>query len=253
MDEMEISNSSMEQKISTITQDIRSMKEMLLGIRLSLERGVNRDIQVDCLSKIKNSSDSQVNRFIATHPDECEHWWACKKLIDKATSKILRRFMEDGRQSALSEVEFHTNAAIKNIENASELRAQCCDNDCAGRVVNIFNTLRDLIASFNVQDIRLSHNPRSEIDAIEATEIAKLFKPLTNESRIHILRELAQGNKNFVTLEKITGLKAGALQFHLNKLSKARMITKDIYNHYAITNRGLKVFELSHELFSMIN
>ena len=61
------------------------------------------------------------------------------------------------------------------------------------------------------------------------------------------MNNLRKGGKSYSLLEKFTGIKAGHLRFHLEKLINGGYIIKEKKN-YILTINGLKVLKFLYEL-----
>lgn len=76
----------------------------------------------------------------------------------------------------------------------------------------------------------------------EETVVAEVLDPVSNKSRLQILKALYYGTRTFTALSDITGLRSGNLLFHIQKLSESSMI---IQRHdggdYMITEKGYRI------------
>ena len=81
-----------------------------------------------------------------------------------------------------------------------------------------------------------------------------MLTPISNPTRLTILKTLARGSVTFSQLERKSQIKAN-LQFHLNKLIKARLVLKEKEHgkwKYFIHVNGLKVLRYLIELKNAI-
>ncbi|MEX2725536.1 MAG: winged helix-turn-helix domain-containing protein, partial [Candidatus Freyarchaeota archaeon] len=84
---------------------------------------------------------------------------------------------------------------------------------------------------------------------IKEEEICELLAPLSNVTRLKILKNLEKGGRNFAQLERQIGIRGGHLQFHLNNLIQAGYVNQEKpQGKYLITIRGLKALRFSYAL-----
>ncbi|WP_254591189.1 winged helix-turn-helix domain-containing protein [Methanocella conradii] len=79
----------------------------------------------------------------------------------------------------------------------------------------------------------------------EESIVDGILDPVSNKTRLQILKALYYEPKTFSALSELTGLRAGNLLFHLQKLLNSGMV---IQRHeggdYMITDKGYKVLTM---------
>jgi len=118
----------------------------------------------------------------------------------------------------------------------------------------VVKTLEELIGNSKelsekfTKDIYTTKN-WSGFEEIREEEVCNLLAPLSNITRLKILKNLGKGGKNFAQLERQMGIKGGHLQFHLNTLIQAGYVVQEKpQGRYLITMNGLKALRFSYEL-----
>jgi DNA-binding transcriptional ArsR family regulator len=177
----------------------------------------------------------------------------CTKRVERATSMILRAFMEQGTGAAAEQVKYHVEAATRHFKEIN-----CPDDKCFKNAINTFRTLEELMEGATEASVKLTKNlyaPKAWLGAedVREEEICALLAPLSHETRLKILKDLGKGGKNYAQLEHQIGAKAGHLQFHLNSLIQASYVTQEKpQGKYLITMNGLKALKFSYELSKVI-
>ncbi|MFX0093367.1 MAG: winged helix-turn-helix domain-containing protein [Candidatus Hodarchaeota archaeon] len=246
-----------ELRLEEISQNLNGLQDLMLYLKSSLESVMQREEEKSYITRLTLKTNKYVSKFLEERSTRCKVWEWCTRRVEKATSLILHSFMEEGSRSAIAQTDYHINSALQYHKNAECVDYTCCDEDCFRNVIETFETLKDLLqtfqesTTFNSRDIVLSSPTR--IEQMPVMEVCDLLKPLANESRLKILKELGKGSKNYATIERRVGIKGGHLQFHLNILLKAKYISKEkTYGNYLITRWGLKALRLSFELCESI-
>ena len=165
----------------------------------------------------------------------------CTNYIERAVTEIIQTYFNKGSQPALDLLDFYLNPLLKN-----KSATNCFDEHCLGNFRNVLQTLRESIESSRHAHVQLS----AEIFApakwagqkqVGEEEICTRLVPLVNVTRLRILKILEKGGRNYASLERETGIKAGHLRFHLNKLITAGYVSHEKpQGRYLITRNGLK-------------
>jgi DNA-binding transcriptional ArsR family regulator len=134
----------------------------------------------------------------------------------------------------------------------------CRDESCFKNAMSAFKTLETLIENSKEVSKKFTKDlylPKdwSGFEDIKEEEICELLAPLSNVTRLKILKNLGKGGKNFAQLERQIGIKGGHLQFHLNNLIQAGYVVQEKpQGKYLITMRGLKALKFSYELREVV-
>lgn len=62
------------------------------------------------------------------------------------------------------------------------------------------------------------------LDAVKMSELAEMFSALSDPSRLRIIAELAEGEKNVGTIAEEVGLSESATSHHLRNLRQMRIV-----------------------------
>ena len=195
--------------------------------------------------------------FLEKRPSECKIAIACSLSLEQGVHEIVNAYIEKGAESSLKVADRY----LKRMEKTDNKTMGCIDGECLKNYWETFQKLRDLINESREASLRHAHelealnNDSIFEDGVE-DEIYALLTPLSNEIRLKIMNDLRKGGKPYSVLETHTGIKAGHLRFHLEKLINGGYVTKEKKN-YILTLNGLKVlkflFELRAELIVPIN
>jgi DNA-binding HxlR family transcriptional regulator len=80
--------------------------------------------------------------------------------------------------------------------------------------------------------------------------MSEVLEPISNKQRLEILKILTFGPKNFSAISRSTGLKAGNLHFHLQKLREYDLILqKHERGNYMITRKGFGILKCLNEIY----
>lgn len=124
---------------------------------------------------------------------------------------------------------------------------------CFSEVNGLFEKQVSLMKSMQIYN---AGEPKAlNITAIpEEAVVIEVLEPISNKKRIQILKALYYEPKTFSALSELTGLRAGNLLFHLQKLLNGGMI---IQRHeggdYMITDKGYKVLAMINEIYEALN
>jgi DNA-binding transcriptional ArsR family regulator len=127
-------------------------------------------------------------------------------------------------------------------------RSKECDT-CFSEAYALYDRQVDLMKKLNLYDGGDHRAP--DITALpEEGVVAGFLEPVSNETRLRILKSLYYEPRTFSALSKLTGLRAGNLLFHLQKLQKAGMV---IQRHeggdYLITEKGFRLLNSLYDIW----
>jgi len=109
-----------------------------------------------------------------------------------------------------------------------------------------------------MKSILLHEETRPDQEELEHFEVeegvcADLFKALSNEERIKILKSLANGDQYFAQLKEITGLDHSPLRFHLTVLKDVNLISQERFRgKYSITELGRQALLMASSFFKLM-
>jgi len=224
---------SLDDKIIILQDMVNSFKNELALLRKS-------KIQENYYARLTKIADENLVNFLNNRPKDCSILDYCTTMIEKGVLRVLRTLMENGEEQALMKIDKY----IKFSSSESALKA-CPNHDCLGNVMDTFKLLRDLITDSRELSLRYLEELQISDTDLELTEenveeLNDLLTPLSNVMRLKILKNLNKGGKFYTQLEEQTGIKAGHLLFHVEKLKDAGyVIQKD--KKYLISLKGKKV------------
>ena len=120
---------------------------------------------------------------------------------------------------------------------------------CFSEVLNLFIKQINLMRSMKIYNNNRELKP--DISALEiGVVISEILEPTSNKQRLAILKAVAFEPKSFSTFSKITGLIAGNLLFHLQKLMDCGLIMQQHdRGDYIITEKGFKILQSLNEMY----
>jgi hypothetical protein len=237
-----------DEKLEEINNNIMFLKDLILYTSTSLEIVAQNENKRDYLSESKPIIDNKVDKFLKKRVSSCDMRDWCAGHVDKVVSKVLHTYIKQGTQPASKKIKNYLKTANKYLEQ------KICDINCLENVVNVYKTLDNLIE--NSRKIPLKNNKNynmrkniSDFKDFKEEEICNLLTPLSNATRLQILKTLGISGKNFAELERHLGRNGGHLQFHLNNLIQAEYITQEKpKGKYTISLKGIKVLRFLFEL-----
>ncbi len=167
------------------------------------------------------------------------------------------KFMEilENNAGSLRQDSVSDDAILKNKSMLSGIKTKApykrCDT-CFSEVSGLFDKQVSLMRSLQIYD---TGEPKAlDITAIsEENIVTNILEPISNKTRIQILKALYYEARTFSALSELTGLRAGNLLFHLQKLLGSGMI---IQRHeggdYMITDKGYKVLVMITDIYEKL-
>ncbi len=183
--------------------------------------------------------------FLEKRSSECKIADACSFSLEKGIYDVMKTFNEEGAEKSLKYIDLYLKRMSKS---------KCDDIACLKNYIVAFRSLKELISDSQeaalryVEEISILNKDSIFEDGVE-DEIYHLLTPLSNKIRLKIMYDLREGGKSYSQLENQTGIKAGHLGFHLEKLIKGGYMMKEKKN-YILTINGLKVLKFLFELRS---
>ncbi len=242
-----------DEKVGKITQMMSGMQDAFLSLKASLETINQEDAERSQCARFVATTNTRVGTFLKGKDTACKLADWCTKLLEQSATKIIHVYIEKGSQAALELIDYYTNVSLKKFDVS-----QCPDDKCYKNAVDVFKGLRELLETSRNTPIQIPANPfllGKGSDHKEITEdvICDHLMPLSNVTRLRILKILAKGGKNYAFLERETGIKAGHLRFHLKILVTVGYVKQEKpKGRYLISRNGLKVLQASQELCTIL-
>lgn len=243
MDNSEITLLKISDQLEKLDVKFNFLQDMLFNMRNELELIKKSTIRENYFSQMTKIADKNLVNFLDNRPKDCKILDYCTTLIEKGVLRVLRTLLEKGEESALIKIEKY----IKFSES-SNVSKECTDNDCLRNAIDTFKLLKDLIIDSKelslkyLEEITLNDQYAS-FEEVNEEELNNLLTPLSNVVRLKILKTLSKFGKHYSQLEEATGIKAGHLLFHIEKLKGVKYIIQE-NKKYLITLKGRKALNL---------
>ncbi len=253
---------TMDKKIDEIDKKLEELKnnfvylhDTLLYMNNSSESLKKIGIDQSCPCGLDLNPRKHMNQFETQKFKNCHYEDRCTHQVERAISKILKTYIEKGIDEALEEIQFHSNSAQLKFNTSKERGFKNCDEKCFANIIYTFNTLKNLVnqgidnrtSQQNSLDIS---SPGDWINEYDTSSLYDVLAPISNPTRLKILKTLAKGSATFSQLERKSNIKAN-LQFHLNKLLNSKFVIKEKQHgkwRYFIHVNGLKALRYLIEL-----
>ncbi len=242
-----------DEKVGKITQMMLGMQDAFLSLKASLETINQEEAERSQCARFVATTNTRLGTFIKGKDTACKLADWCTNILEQSATKIIHVYIEKGSQAALELIDYYTNVLLNKFDVK-----QCPDDKCYKNVVDVFKGLRELLEFSRNAPVQFPVNPfllGKSNDYKELTEdvICDRLVPLSNVTRLRILKILTKGGKNYAFLERETGIKAGHLRFHLNKLVTAGYVKQEKpQGRYLISRNGLKALQASQELCTIL-
>jgi len=139
-----------------------------------------------------------------------------------------------------------------NRKKLDELKCEApyrkCEQ-CFSEVLSLFIKQINLMHSMKIYKNNQEQKPN--ISALETGVVmSEILEPVSNKQRLEILKAVAFEPKSFSAFSKLTGLTAGNLLFHLQKLMDCELILQQHERgDYMITEKGFKILQGLNEIY----
>ena len=242
----------LENKFEELNSRMSCLQDLVLRMKSGFDVLASSRIQENSLKLMTETIDENVERFLEERPQSCQILDECTTFIERGALKVLRVFMENGAQEALSIL--NKKSDFLDGENVIQ---NCSNSKCLKKAKTIFTTLEELITTSEEASIQYAKDLFSlgeelNLEEGDEEELCELLAPLSNVIRLKILKGLALGSMSYTNLEKKIGVKAGHLLHHLKSLTSAQYVIKEKQNgsfsNYSITPKGLKALKFLSEL-----
>lgn len=245
--------SKTDEMLEEINKNITSLQDSILSMKTALETVTRKEVEKDCLTQLTLKTNENISKFLKERPSKCSVMDWCTRRVERATSMILRAFMEQGTRSAKEQVKYHVEAATRHFKEI-----KCPDEKCFKNAIKTFKTLEELMEAATEVSEKFTkdlYTPKRWLgpEDVREQEICNLLAPLSHAMRLKILKNLGKGGQNYAQLERQIGVKGGHLQFHLSSLIQAGYVAQEKpQGKYLITMNGLKALRFSYELSEVI-
>ncbi|TFG02668.1 MAG: ArsR family transcriptional regulator [Promethearchaeota archaeon] len=231
------------EEIKKLDGKITFLQDCIFSMKNELDLLKKSKIQENYFTRLTKIADDNLIKFLDNRPKDCAILDYCTTMIEKGVLKILRTLMEKGEEAALLKIEKY----MKFSNSEAALKA-CPNHDCLGNVGDTFKLLKELIIDSRELSLRYLEELNVLDQEVNLTEenVAKLnnlLAPLSNVLRLKILKTLNDGAKFYTQMEEQTGIKAGHLSFHVEKLKDAGYVIQQD-KKYMITLKGRKALNL---------
>ncbi|MFX0072845.1 MAG: winged helix-turn-helix domain-containing protein [Candidatus Hermodarchaeota archaeon] len=241
IDKIDLKN--IEIKLEEFSKNITFLQDLALTTKIKLDDLAKNIIEKNFLSEITQKTEKDLVFFLDNRPANCKILDSCTVMIEKATIKVLRTYIDKGALTADKLVDKYIEFSTKpNVVSV------CPNENCFNIVLNLFKTLKELLHSakqFELKNISDIYKDGKFLDKLEESEgESDLISPLSNEKRIKILKILSKGSLYYNQIEDNVGIKGGPFHFHLKKLLDANFIKQtEEKGPYSITFKGLKALK----------
>ena len=241
-------NKNIEENIEDLNKRVAFLQDVILNMKVQVDL-ISRSIaEEDYISELTKLADDNMELFLNERPPDCLLLDECTTFMERGTLKILRNFMENGPNSAINLI----NNYKEFIKTSPEVK-KCPNGACMQNAGKVIFMLENLIKSAKDKEkikAKDLYSKRQELSLLESSEVeSNLLTPITNQTRIKILKILNKGSKYYNQLEGEVGIKGGPFYFHLKKLKDARYIEQEgDKGPYSITYSGLKILKFLYDL-----
>jgi len=243
MDNSEENLKKISEQLKGIDTKVNLLQDMLYGMKNELDLIKKSRIQENYFSHMTKIADENLANFLDNRPKDCNILDYCTTLTEKGIFRVLRTLLEKGDVAAIAKIDKY----LKFSESGETSKA-CSDAECLTNAIEPFRLLKDLIIDSKELSSRYFEELtllEQEPDLEEANEeqLIDILTPLSNVIRLRILKYLSKGGKYYSQLEDSTGIKAGHLLFHIEKLKEAGFVIQE-NKKYLITINGRKALNL---------
>ena len=243
MDNSQKNLKKISEQLKDIDTKVNFLQDMLFGMKNELDLIKKSQIQENYFSRITKIADENLEKFLDNRPHDCKILDYCTTMIEKGVFRVLRTLLESGEDAAINRIDKY----LKFTESDPASKA-CPDTECLRNAIDTFRLLKDLITDSKELSSKyfeelaiLEQEP--DIEGVNIEQLNDILTPLSNVTRLKIMKILRKGGKYYTQLEEATGIKAGHLLFHIEKLKDAGFVIQE-NKKYLITMNGRKALNL---------
>ncbi len=242
MDNSKDNLTKISEQLKAIDSKVNLLQDVLYGMKNELDLIKKSRIQENYFSHITKIGED-LEKFLDNRPKDCNILDYCTTLTEKGIFRILKTLLEKGEEEAIIKIDKYLK--FSESDPASE---SCPNKKCLINAMEPFRLLKDLIIDSKELSARYFEELtllEQEPDLEEANEeqLIDILTPLSNVIRLRILKYLSKGGKYYSQLEDSTGIKAGHLLFHIQKLKEVGFVIQE-NKKYLITLNGRKALNL---------
>lgn len=242
MDNSKDNLTKISEQLKAIDSKVNILQDMLYGMKNELNLIKKSRIQENYFSLMTKIAED-LEKFLDNRPEDCNILDYCTTLTEKGIFRVIRTFLERGEDAAITKIEKY----LKFSESDPASKA-CPDKKCLINAMEPFRLLKDLIIDSKELSSRYFEEltllgQESDLEEANEEQLNNILTPLSNVIRLKILKYLSKGGKYYSQLEESTGIKAGHLLFHIEKLKDAGFVIQE-NKKYLITMNGRKALNL---------
>ena len=121
-------------------KNITTLQDSILSMKTAFEIVTRRGVEKGCSAELMLKTNENVDKFLKERPSNCSIMDRCGRRVERATSMILRAYMEHGAKSAMEQAKHHAEAATRLYE-----KIKCSDDRCFKNAISTFKTLEELL------------------------------------------------------------------------------------------------------------
>ena len=249
MDKIDDFLEKIENKFDFLNKRITVLQDLVLNMKNEFDLINRSKIDNQCITELTNLSEIHLDTFLNERAGNCRVLDQCTTLVEKGTISVLNTYMQKGIKPAQKRLTSYIEFCEKYLETG-----KCHDKSCMDNAINIYQSLHEILDSNQAITEEMTvktFNKKQIYESIDGTEQddCKLLTPLSNETRLRILKTLSKGAMYYTQIEREIGIKGGHFHFHLDKLIEAGYVSQEEEKGpYLITTKGLKALKFLYEL-----
>lgn len=224
------------EELEGLKKEVREIKSVIAGL---FDRGNLNQKMAEGVVTLVSCSSGQVlgKNLISSCPLNSECFKAFSDFLDKA--------LRDGLKSQELETLYREKKeSLSHLEKNAPY-SQC--SSCFSEVLELVNRQHRVLEVFKGAWESLNFGIEREF---RPGEIMEGLRPVSNEVRLTVLKELHTQPRRFTYLSNATGMEGGNLRFHLNQLVSAGLVGQEKRGgKYLLTEKGRIIFEQLSRVF----
>ncbi len=229
-------------KLDEILRAVNLLQDSLLQLNAVVEATSMKMNERELIYSVTAEISEKLDKFKAESSKACNLKEICTRKMEKISFRILQTIAIKGVEEGLVEIR-------KQLQAVERYKEVCKDDSCMKNAIEVFKSLEKILE----RSVAERQAMRKEIIQLDPSslseEVAQKLSSVSNPLRIRILKALAKGRKSYAELERLTSIKGGHLQFHLRTLIKSGYVAQEEpQGKYMLTNNGLRILKLLHQL-----
>ena len=242
-------------EMNHLNDDLSTLRDEIAELRADITRYMNEEgrrnytafeaFRLSCADIIIAGEFMQATNCLDEAAADCPMKKNCIPLFSKNLLVILNYLRE-------SDISAERVAQIK--KDHEEVFDQCKHERCSSCITESRKLFAEQVKLLKNAGVYTERESEVQIHELQEQEVvAWLGEPLSNITRIKILKSLASEPKSFADLSSLTSLRGGNLLFHLEKLMNSGMILqKGERKDYMITARGYELLRSASEFMEKL-